>query len=233
MQRTTLAVSSSAEIISTGMWRRSGSCLSHSSTAGPSRSGIMTSSRTRSTGSRWRSASASRPPAAVSTRWPSRVSRRTSSSRFSSLSSTTRIVAAGRRGGGPALGLIRSARPRAPAGRAVGRRFGVHVPTRLAEPRHRAGDALGVAGDRPGRARAASCPQPVDRLAEAMERAGQGAGEAVEVHARRSRRESRRATPPRRRARRGPRRGPAGAPSPARPRRPRPRAASRCSRGCG
>ena len=44
---------------------------------------------------------------------------------------------------------------------------------------------------------------------------------------------SRRATPPRRPARRGPRRGPAGAPSPARPRRPRPRAASRCSRARG
>ena len=50
--RTTLAVSSSAEIMRTGMWRRSGSCLRRASTAGPSRSGIMTSSRTRSTGSR-------------------------------------------------------------------------------------------------------------------------------------------------------------------------------------
>jgi hypothetical protein len=67
MQATTLATSSSAEIMITGMSRRAGLPFMRSSTASPSRSGIITSSSTRSNFSRASRSSAACPPLAEAT----------------------------------------------------------------------------------------------------------------------------------------------------------------------
>ena len=85
----------------TGMSRVRGSALIRSSTAKPSSSGIMTSSRTRSKAPAASISSATRPPVAHSTAYPWRSSRRCSTARLSSMSSTTRIRA-GMGAAGPA-----------------------------------------------------------------------------------------------------------------------------------
>ena len=92
-QRTTLSMSSSAEIMITGMWRRPVSSLRRRSTAKPSISGIMMSSRIRSTVSPASRARASRPWIAVTASCSSSSSSCTSTSRLNGSSSTIRMRA--------------------------------------------------------------------------------------------------------------------------------------------
>src|SRR5829696_8419725 len=90
MQRTTLWVSSTPEIMITGTSCNAGSPLTCSSTETPSSSGMTMSSRTTSHGSRWSSSRASAPFSAQRTRCPSRSRLRVRSVRLTRSSSTTR-----------------------------------------------------------------------------------------------------------------------------------------------
>src|SRR5918996_2356188 len=90
MQRTTLSVSSTPEIMITGTSCNAGSPFTCSSTETPSSSGMTMSSRTTSHGSSWSNSSASAPFSAQRTRCPSRSRLRVRSMRLTRSSSTTR-----------------------------------------------------------------------------------------------------------------------------------------------
>src|SRR6266516_317858 len=95
MQRTTLSISSTAEIMITGTCCSTGSRFNRSSTETPSSSGMTMSSKTTSNGFSRRISSASWPFAAEPTRWPSCSRLRIRSIRLSGSSSTTRMRPAG------------------------------------------------------------------------------------------------------------------------------------------
>ena len=93
MPRTTFSMSSSAEIMITGMRRSSPSACICASTSNPSTPGMRTSSRTTSNESTWRSSNARLPSSAVVGRCPSCSRLRASSKRLTESSSTTSTFA--------------------------------------------------------------------------------------------------------------------------------------------
>ena len=89
--RTIASVSSTPEIMITGMWRRVASAFSRSSTSIPSIPGISMSSSTTSGGSVSRPWNAAKPFSAAEVRWPACSRFLINRLRFNSSSSTTRM----------------------------------------------------------------------------------------------------------------------------------------------
>src|ERR671922_575430 len=102
MPRTTLSMSSSAEIMITGICRSSPSACISVSTSNPSISGMTTSRRTTSKDSARSISNARRPSSAVANRCPSCSRLRESSRRLTESSSTTSTYACASATSGPA-----------------------------------------------------------------------------------------------------------------------------------